>query len=238
MVLQPITEGGEVVDYFDDGQTAPTENDEAQKLSPAAGSSSPAAQQDPTAPAPAAVFPTAQPGTHHEAEQEAKGTPEPQTAPAVKVQKEDTTDFDASDVKIEIMLHRADGDAQGRLVSVIIHNFSGTPMTQDFREVDLSDKARLDSIHRAIYPVMQRFLLDLSARRQKKLEEEARRAPKPAPLPSQAPAPKPSAASAAPAPTAKPVLPAAANQAAAANEGGKKKEAGKQQGKYQPIPLF
>jgi hypothetical protein len=234
MTLQPVTEDGQIVDYFDDGHTEASE-DGAEAASAAVGPE------------------REEPATD---EQAASPTPQPsQPASARKVTQEDPTDFDASDVKIEILLHRADGHPQGRLVSVFIHNFSGTPMAQDFREADLSDKARLDSIHRAIYPVMQRFLLDLSARKQKKLEEEAKRAPRPAPhVSGQAAASTPSkvvtAASVPPhanAPsanaalttsTAKPASTASTEKDAAAVEGGKRKDGGKQQGKYQSIPLF
>ena len=234
MTLQPVTEDGQIVDYFDDGHTE--------------------ASEDGADAAPAAVGPEREePATD---EQAASPAPQPsQPASARKVTQEDPTDFDASDVKIEILLHRADGHPQGRLVSVFIHNFSGTPMAQDFREADLSDKARLDSIHRAIYPVMQRFLLELSARRQKKLEEEAKRAPRPAPAASDqpttstparvAPATTPVQQYANAAVVTAPVKsPAPAKHAATASTGsdgavgGKKKDGDKQQGKYQSIPLF
>jgi hypothetical protein len=94
-------------------------------------------------------------------------------APVVTTRQEDMTDFDTSDVSIQLMLHRADGDPQGRLVSVIIHNFEGPPIIGTFREAELTEKSRLDSIHKAIYPLMQRFLLDLSGRVQKKLQGAA-----------------------------------------------------------------
>ncbi len=230
MAIRPVTnELGEVIDEYDDGQpnaSAPESHAAHQQGQPP-GSPPAGSEQAPveTAPDPATLISQRQPPAH----------PAQQPASAGKAEKEDPTDFEQSDVKIEILLHRAGGDPQGRLVSVLIHNFSGPPATQDFREADLSDRARLDSIHRAIYPVMQRFLLDLAARKQKKLEEEAKRAPRPAPKAVSSP----SASQATPPPT-KPVPPVSTRQQPppeAEKEGGSKQGTGKQ-GKYQSIPLF
>ena len=219
MTMQPITdETGEVVDEFDDGH-----------------SESPA-EEGPPAPASSAED---EEGQVVLPEQGAPTAPAPaQPTSAARVTKEDPTDFDESDVKIEILLHRADGNPQGRLVSVLIHNFSGPPMAQDFREAELSDKARLDSIQRAIYPVMQRFLLELSARRQKKLEDEAKRAPRAAPAASsQAATTTPAKLAPATAP-AQPPAPASSAAAPSTATGAKASEKKKEGGKYQSIPLF
>ena len=230
MAIQPVTNAqGEVIDEYGDGQLnapAPESHAARQQEQPPGG---PPVGSQPT-PAETAPDPTTL-----MSQREPPGHQAQQPASAGKAEKEDPTDFEQSDVKIEILLHRAGGDPQGRLVSVLIHNFSGPPATQDFREADLSDRARLDSIHRAIYPVMQRFLLDLAARKQKKLEEEAKRAPRPTPKAVSSP----SASQAAPPPT-KPVPPASTRQQQppeAEKEGDRKKETGKQ-GKYQSIPLF
>jgi len=230
MALQPITnKQGEVIDEYDDGQPnapAPESHAAHQQEQPPGGPPVGSVQASAeTAPDPTTLISQREPPT--------SSTQQP--ASAGKAEKEDPTDFEQSDVKIEILLHRASGDPQGRLVSVLIHNFSGPPATQDFREADLTDKARLDSVHRAIYPVMQRFLLDLAARKQKKLEEEAKRAPRPAPKAVSSP----SSSQAAPPPT-KPVPPASTRQQPlpeAEKEGDRKQETGKQ-GKYQSIPLF
>jgi len=230
MALRPVTnEQGDIIDEYDDGQPnasaaesqAVHQQEQPPGGPPADGRQAPAE----TAPDPTTLISQREPPVQ----------PAQQPAGVGKVEKEDPTDFERSDVKIEILLHRASGDSQGRLVSVLIHNFSGPPATQDFREADLTDKARLDSIHRAIYPVMQRFLLDLAARKQKKLEEEAKRSPRPAPKAASSP----STTQAAPPPT-KPVPPASTRQQPppeAEKEGGRKQETGKQ-GKYQSIPLF
>jgi len=223
MAIQPITnKQGEVIDEYDDGQPdapAPESHAAHQQEQPPGGPpvSSEQAPAD-TAPDPTTLI----------SQREPPASSAQQPASAGKAEKEDPTDFEHSDVKIEILLHRAGGDPQGRLVSVLIHNFSGPPVTQDFREADLTDRARLDSIHRAIYPVMQRFLLDLAARKQKKLEEEAKRAPRPAPKAVSSPS---SLQAAPPASTRQQPTPEAEK------EGGRKKETGKQ-GKYQSIPLF
>ncbi len=162
MAIRPITnEQGEVIDEYDDGQpSAPApESHAAYQQEQPPGSAPVDSRQVPaeTAPDPTTLI----------SQREPPASSVQQPASAGKAEKEDPTDFEHSDVKIEILLHRAGGDPQGRLVSVLIHNFSGPPATQDFREADLTDRARLDSIHRAIYPVMQRFLLDLAARKQK-----------------------------------------------------------------------
>ncbi len=230
MAIQPVTNAqGEVIDEYDDGQPdapAPESRAAHQQGQPPGGPPVDSRQAPAeTAPDPTTLI----------SQREPPASSVQQPVSAGKAEKEDPTDFEQSDVKIEILLHRAGGDPQGRLVSVLIHNFSGPPATQDFREADLTDRARLDSIHRAIYPVMQRFLLDLAARKQKKLEDEAKRAPRPTPKAVSSP----SASQAAPPPT-KPVPPALTRQQPppeAEKEGGRKQETGKQ-GKYQSIPLF
>ena len=189
-------------------------------------------------------------GQEHHVGSEAESAPTPSpTPPVVRVQKEDPTDFDQSDVSIQILLHRVDGDPQGRLVSFIIHNFSGVPLIQDLREAELTDKSRLDSIHKAIYPLMQRFLLDLAGRKQKKLEEEAKRAPKPTPHKAVGPVATPPAAvplqvPVQQAPTTSTTKPPSSGNAAATHtaqpaavgkEEAKKKD---KQPKYQSIPMF
>ena len=152
----------------------------------------------------------------------------PEAALPVRVQKEDVTDFDQSDVVIQITLQRADGHPQGRLVSVVIHNFSGQPMIQDYREAELTDKARLDTIQRAIYPVMQRFLLDLAGRKQKKLEEEAKRVSRGMVQPT----PKVVVTTPATTPAPSTTLHQPTPQPPTGKENGKKKP------KYQTIPMF
>ncbi len=148
MALLPITdENGTVIDEYDDGRG------EEQASEPSA----------PPSPVPAASPPP--PVQAHVA-------PAAPTAGSA----EDPTSFEASDVFIGITLHRQDGHPQGRLVSVCIHNFSGIPVVKTFREADLSVKARLDNMQKAIQTTMQPFFLDLSNRRQKKLEQEAKRA--------------------------------------------------------------
>lgn len=160
--------------------------------------------------------------------------------PAAPPQKEDPTDFEHCDIEIRILLQRADGDPRGRLVSVLIHNFSGTPVTQDFREADLTDKARLDSIQRAIYPPMQRFLMDLTERRRKKLEDEAKRASRTVP-PAANKLPTPASPTPAPQPAVPPAAPSQAAPASTAQTtttGKKEESASEKQGKYKAIPLF
>nr|MBA2680378.1 hypothetical protein [Ktedonobacteraceae bacterium] len=148
MAMQPILENGEVVDEYDDDQPEETAK---QNNYP----------QEPVVVLPATESSTATP-VPVDVPEEAPTQGAPAAQPALKMQTEDPTDFDLSDVSIQILLHRADGDPQGRLVSIIVHNFSGAPIIEVFRETELTDKSRLDSIHRAIYPLMQRFLLDLS----------------------------------------------------------------------------
>lgn len=132
-------------------------------------------------------------------------TPTTQTVPAPVPAKvsllEDPTDFERCDVSVNLLLHRYDGDPKGRLVSVIVHNFSGPPLTQDFREADLTDKSALDNIQQAIFPVMQRFLLELAERRKEKLEAEAKRSSRVA---TSASAPKPPLSSKPPVPSSLP----------------------------------
>lgn len=234
MAIQPITdEEGNVIDEYDDGREAlpPDAKGTATPAKQAVASEVNAAQQEGEA------------DGHVESASSQPHSSPPQPAPAA-IQKEDATDFDASDVLIQIMLQRADGHPQGRLVSVVIHNFSGQPIIADYREAELTDQARLDSIQRAIYPVMQRFLLELSGRKQKKLEEEAKRAPRLTPQPAQktvaaqpSSAPPSATPTPSPAPTPKPQISPQAGQNGSGKDGGKKKDNSKQS-KYQPIPMF
>lgn len=162
------------------------------------------------------------------------------TAPLVRP---DANDFDGSDVCIQILLHRADEHPQGRLVSILIHNFEGQPVIGTFREAELTEKSRLDSIHKAIYPLIQRFLLDLSGRKHKKLEEDARNLAKPIPPLTVVPTTKaselhpsetrPTAATETPSPAA---TESSTPLAQTHKEGNKKKS--KQESKYQTIPMF
>jgi hypothetical protein len=233
MTMQPITDDkGLVVDEYDDGKA---EQEHEQNVS--GQLETPGTQQSPSQVASSKADTTLQ----ETSVQMKLQAPSPTSA---VMRSEDTTDFDASDVLIQIMLQRADGHPQGRLVSVVIHNFSGQPVIQDFREAELTDKARLDSIHRAIYPMMQRFLLELSARKQKKLEEETKRASRPMPMSqprtSQA---VPATSNGTPTSTTSttPVVAAVPKPAPQTGQNGLSKDDGKKkekQNKYQPIPMF
>jgi hypothetical protein len=108
MAIQPMREDGEVVDDDQSGETT-DQTDLAQEQAVATPLTA-------SAPVDAAPNEQALPSV-------ASSVP-----PIPKVQKEDPTDFDQSDVSIQIMLHHADGDPQGRLVSFVIHNFSGVPV--------------------------------------------------------------------------------------------------------------
>lgn len=230
-MLHPITdETGEVIDEYDDEQfDGPTESDE----------------RVPREPASHAPIPSCEPGNAGLS----AGSGRVETLPQ-HVLPEDTTDFERSDVKIEILLHRSTGDTRGRRVSVLIHNFAASPMAQDFHEADLTENARLDHLERAIYPVVQRFLLELAARKQKKLAEEAKRVSRPVPVsrkappvlqgvppartptPTPTPTPPPSLASLSPTRTATTSL--VGNERVAK----KKENAAGKTGTYQSIPLF
>lgn len=220
MAKQPIIENGEIVDEYDDDPDATQEEGEVAEVVLPDAETVVSPEPEPMLATEAAAVPVA--------------VPRP-------LPKEDFTDFTQSDVSIQIVLYREDGDPQGRLVSVIVHNFSPDlpPVIEEFREAQLTDKARLDSIQRAIYPVMQRFLHELAGRKQKKQEEEAKRAQRSTPRPaaptspsvappSASPPASPPAPTAAPQPTATPQK----GQPAAAKDSGKKKQ------KYQPIPMF
>lgn len=106
MAMQPILEDGEVVDEYDDDQSGETteQTDLAQEQAvatplPSGTTASDTVDGVKSAPSEQALTPV---------------------APLVKVQKEDPTDFDECDVSIQIMIHRTDGDPQGRLVSFVI----------------------------------------------------------------------------------------------------------------------
>ena len=200
MTMQPIIEDGKVVDEYDDGLPEETVS----------------------APPQETIVPTTD-------SPPATTVPEVSTQP-IGVQREDPSSFDQSDVSIQILLHRTDGGPQGRLVSIIIHNFSGKPVIETFREAELTDKSRLDSIHRAIYPLMQRFLLDLSGRAQQKLQEEAKRAATPIPPKTITPA---TPTQTTPMQPSSPVSPTSPAQTEPTSKRDNKKKS-----KYQTIPMF
>src|SRR5579885_214956 len=241
MTLQPVTQDGKIVDYFDDGY--PDAADVSTSAAVVGPEQEELAGEEPTATEPEVL-----------AGQPEPAAPAPPLSARAPITREDPTDFDGCDVKIEIMLHRPDGHPQGRLVSVLVHNFSEAVVARVFRERELTKSERLDNLPHAYYSVAQLFLLQLAGLRQKKLEEEAKRARRPvtaavgqvvSAVPvtsaSTAASPSPQAAAAAASPPVSAPLPAQAPPAATpltttgAEASGKKKEGG---GKYQSIPLF
>ncbi|SRR5579884_3108657 len=217
MALLPITdENGTVIDEYDDGRGEEQASEPSAPPSSVAQASSTVASHVPAAPPPVQAH----------------------VAPATPAgSAEDPTSFEASDVFIGITLHRQDGHPQGRLVSVCIHNFSGIPVVKTFREADLSTKARLDNMQKAIQTTMQPFFLDLSNRRQKKLEQEAKRAQATTrQIPPARPAQPPSSSTQTSQKSAPPTSSAAAAQPAAKTAEKKKPE--RPASKYQQISMF
>ena len=210
MAMQPIIESGRIVDEYDDDLSEETSSDYPQEQ---------VLESPPEITSPEVSTPTS-------------------TEPLPEVQKEDMTSFDQSDIVIQIMLHHADGHPEGRLVSILVHNFAGEPVIETFREAALTEQSRLDCIHRAIYPLMQRFLLDLATRSRKKVEEDAKRVAKP--MKPQTVVHEPALpAMAVTSPSSSPAtkVPTALAQIEPVSKGSTKKK-GKQESKYQSIPMF
>jgi len=239
MTLEPIAgEDGSIVDYFETDQQpvppiAPTQTSQVSEQE------QPVEEEELPEVVAGAVLPEGA---------TAALPPEPVGQPAnltPTTPREDTTDFDLSDIEIRILLQRTDGDPRGRSVSVVIHNFSGNPVVRDFREEDLTDTARLDAIQRAIYPTMQAFLLELAERKQKKLAEAAKRTTRTIQPVSNVTAeqPKMPPVSTAVPPVQKPVPVGQQQQApgtvqATSNNTKNEKDTTKRTGRYQAIPLF
>jgi hypothetical protein len=241
MTLEPIKdENGSIVDYFETSQQPASSTATAQTAA-LPDQEQPVEEDDQPEPVEGAVLPE---GVTAALPTDLVEQPATLTATA-SLPREDTTDFDLSDIEIRILLQRTDGDPRGRSVSVVIHNFSGSPIVRDFREADLTDTARLDAIQRAIYPTMQAFLLALAERKQKKLEEEAKRATRTVPPVQNGTVAQPKTPPVSTVPTTtKSVQNGQQQQEAtsnvqATNDNTKsEKDTAKKAGKYQPIPLF
>lgn len=90
--------------------------------------------------------------------------------------KEDLLDFDESTIEIAVTLYPLKGrPADERIVTICIHNHSGTPLYDSARQSELSEKSALDGLQGWIARNVKKFRADLSRRKQQQWEAEQER---------------------------------------------------------------
>ncbi len=108
------------------------------------------------------------------------GTPEPSHQP-IQFGPTDATSFEHGDVAINTMLFSEDGHPQGRLVSIVVHNFGDLRATRDYRAAELTRESLLDNLQQGINVVVQEFLFQLAETKRKKLEVQEKARPSASP---------------------------------------------------------
>lgn len=182
---QPIYgENGEIVDYYDDGSPEEHPPEQAPGVSPA--------QQKAPHPLPPPELPPTE-----EPVEPAVGVSYSWRVPAILQ--------GTNDLFVGVTAHHDDGNPQGPLVSVFVREVpDGAIKTHFYRAAELSQRAFLDDIQKAIAATMQSYLLDWADRQRKKLEEEAKRKARQATASARIPTPAKPAATTQPVATAQP----------------------------------
>ncbi|GCE32012.1 hypothetical protein KDA_74960 [Dictyobacter alpinus] len=158
MASQPIYgDNGEIVDYYDDGlpdEQSPTLVKTAEQCEK-----------------------MAQPQTEAEQEEPSENTARNWTVPDLLK--------GSNDLFIGVTIQHDDGDPQGPLVLLFAREVpDGVVHTKAFRAAELSQRAFLDNLQKAIAATMQLHFLAWSDRQRRRLEEEAKRKARPSqPLP-------------------------------------------------------
>jgi selenocysteine lyase/cysteine desulfurase len=90
--------------------------------------------------------------------------------------KEDPLDFDESTVEIAVTLHPLKGrPADERIVTICIHNHSGSPLYDSARQSELTEGSALDRLQGWIAKNVKKFRTELSRRKQQQWEAEQER---------------------------------------------------------------
>lgn len=90
--------------------------------------------------------------------------------------KEDPLDFDESTVEIAVTLHPLRGrPAAERIVTICIHNHSGSPLYDSARQSELTEESALDRLQGWIAKNVKKFRAELSRRKQQQWEAEQQR---------------------------------------------------------------
>jgi len=151
MASQPIYgENGEVLDYYDDGIPEELQPAQVQETAPEQRTETP------------------QPGLEAAQEEVAGSAPRPWVVPDMLK--------GANDLLIGMTVHHDDGDLQGPLVSLCVREIpDGTITVKTYRAAELSQRAFLDNLQKAIAVTMQAHFLAGAERQRRRLEEEAKR---------------------------------------------------------------
>jgi hypothetical protein len=115
-----------------------------------------------------------QPGDTYDSGKAEPSTAFPAQATVAQAGPEDSTSFEHTDIAINILLLRQDGHPDGRLVSIVTHNFAGLFTSQEYRASELTQESLLDNVQKGINAVVQQFLWKQADERQKKLALEAK----------------------------------------------------------------
>lgn len=90
--------------------------------------------------------------------------------------KEDPLDFDESTIEIAVTLYPLKGrPADERIVTLCIHNHSGSPLYDSARQGELTRESALDGLQGWIAQNVKKFRADLSRRKQEQWEAEQAR---------------------------------------------------------------